>query len=91
MTVTCFILGALNNNKAMMKAKILRKMTSTDSDNNDTSGSNKENVDSNKAAVVIQSRKIKTSWQIWDIMRFVMYKVYTFNFIFRFSRLYGAA
>lgn len=47
-----------------MKAKILRKMTSTDSDNNDTSGSNKENVDSNKAAVVIQSRKIKTSWQI---------------------------
>lgn len=63
-TVTCFILGALNNNKAMMKAKILRKMTSTDSDNNDTSGSNKENVDSNKAAVVIQSRKIKTSWQI---------------------------
>ncbi|KAI8438387.1 hypothetical protein MSG28_010933 [Choristoneura fumiferana] len=45
----------LNNNKAMMKAKILRKMTSTGSDNNDKSGSNKENIDSNKAAVVIQS------------------------------------
>lgn len=39
-----------------MKAKILRKMTSNDSDGNDiNSGSNKENVDSNKAAVVIQS------------------------------------
>ncbi|XP_047984707.1 myosin-IIIb-like isoform X1 [Leguminivora glycinivorella] len=48
--------AALIKNKAMMKAKILRKMTSNDSDSNDTnSGSNKENIDSNKAAVVIQS------------------------------------
>ncbi|XP_061708749.1 myosin-IIIb-like isoform X4 [Cydia pomonella] len=48
--------AALIKNKAMMKAKILRKMTSNDSDGNDiNSGSNKENVDSNKAAVVIQS------------------------------------
>ncbi|XP_049877142.1 myosin-IIIb-like isoform X1 [Pectinophora gossypiella] len=48
--------GALNKNKAMMKAKILRRMTSQeDSDSNETSSSNKENVDSNKAAVIIQS------------------------------------
>lgn len=43
-------------NKAMMKAKMLRRMTSDDSDTNETNG-NKENIDTNKAAVVIQSRK----------------------------------
>lgn len=49
--------GIPNKNKAMMKAKLLRRMTSHDSDDNETSSSNKENVDTNKAAVIIQSRK----------------------------------
>lgn len=51
--------GLPNKNKALMKAKILRRMTSQDSD--DTNGSisaNKENIDTNKAAVIIQSRKL---------------------------------
>ncbi|XP_041975163.1 myosin-IIIb-like isoform X2 [Aricia agestis] len=47
--------GPANKNKAMAKAKALKRMTSDDSDSNDTSSSNKENVHSNKAAVVIQS------------------------------------
>lgn len=42
----------------MMKAKVLRRMTSDDSDSNDLTG-NKENIDTNKAAVVIQSRELK--------------------------------
>ena len=41
----------------MMKAKVLRRMTSDDSDTNETISGNKENIDTNKAAVVIQSRK----------------------------------
>ncbi|GBP22033.1 Myosin-IIIa [Eumeta japonica] len=45
--------GASNRNKAMLKAKILRRMTSEDSNEGDQS--NKENIDCNKAAVVIQS------------------------------------
>lgn len=41
-----------------MKAKILKRMTSQDSDDSKTNSSNKENVDdTNKAAVIIQSRK----------------------------------
>ncbi|XP_072944444.1 myosin-IIIb-like isoform X2 [Epargyreus clarus] len=47
--------GAPNKNKAMIKAKVMRRMTSDDSDSNETSTSNKENIDSNKAAVIIQS------------------------------------
>ncbi|KOB74379.1 putative myosin IIIA [Operophtera brumata] len=39
-------------NKAMMKAKVLRRMTSVDSDSNETHSGNKENIDTNKAAVV---------------------------------------
>nr|QDR51010.1 neither inactivation nor afterpotential C-2 [Manduca sexta] len=45
--------GIPNKNKAMIKAKILRRMTSQDSI--DSGSGNKENVDTNKAAVVIQS------------------------------------
>lgn len=41
----------------MMKAKVLRRMTSDDSDTNEAMSGNKENIDTNKAAVVIQSRK----------------------------------
>ncbi|XP_038208030.1 myosin-IIIb-like isoform X2 [Zerene cesonia] len=44
--------GLLNKNKAMMKAKVLRQMTSDE--NNDRSSNNKENL-SDKAAVIIQS------------------------------------
>lgn len=41
-----------------MKAKVLRRMTSDDSDSNEMHSGNKENIDdTNKAAVVIQSRK----------------------------------
>ncbi|KAL0851257.1 hypothetical protein ABMA28_007093 [Loxostege sticticalis] len=47
--------GVPNKNKAMMKAKVLRRMTSDDSDSNEITSGNKENIDSNKAAVVIQS------------------------------------
>ncbi|CAG9132390.1 unnamed protein product [Plutella xylostella] len=47
--------GAPNKNKAMMKAKLLRRMTSQESDTTETNSGNKENVDTNKAAVVIQS------------------------------------
>lgn len=43
----------------MMKAKVLRRMTSEDSDGNETNSNNKENIDTNRAAVVIQSRKYK--------------------------------
>ncbi|CAB3239895.1 unnamed protein product [Arctia plantaginis] len=46
--------GASNKNKAMLKAKELRRMTSQDSDSSEPS-SNKENIDTNRAAVVIQS------------------------------------
>lgn len=49
--------GVPNKNKALMKAKVLRRMTSDDSDTNETMSGNKENIDTNKAAVVIQSRK----------------------------------
>lgn len=51
------ISGLPLKNKALIKAKILRKMTSEDDDYNDPNSGNKENVDANKAAVVIQSRK----------------------------------
>ncbi|XP_013191306.2 myosin-IIIb [Amyelois transitella] len=44
-----------NKNKALIKAKVLQRMTSDDSDGNETSSGNKENVDTNRAAVVIQS------------------------------------
>lgn len=44
----------LPKNKAMMKAKVLRRMTSNDNDTEISSG-NKENIDNNRAAVVIQS------------------------------------
>ncbi|KAM3967535.1 myosin-IIIb [Aphomia sociella] len=47
--------GASNKNKAMMKAKVLLRMTSDDSDSNETLSANKENIDTNRAAVVIQS------------------------------------
>ncbi|KAJ0182581.1 hypothetical protein K1T71_001950 [Dendrolimus kikuchii] len=48
--------GIPNKNKALMKAKILRRMTSQDSiDTNNSGSGNKENIDTNKAAVVIQS------------------------------------
>ncbi|XP_063899631.1 myosin-IIIa isoform X1 [Helicoverpa armigera] len=47
--------GVPNKNKALMKAKVLRRMTSDDSDTNETMSGNKENIDTNKAAVVIQS------------------------------------
>ncbi|XP_059045349.1 myosin-IIIb-like isoform X2 [Achroia grisella] len=47
--------GMLNKNKAMMKAKVLLRMTSDDSDSNETISGDKENVDTNRAAVVIQS------------------------------------
>ncbi|CAD0194743.1 unnamed protein product [Chrysodeixis includens] len=47
--------GVPNKNKAMMKAKVLRRMTSQDSDTNETSSGNKENIDTARAAVVIQS------------------------------------
>lgn len=53
------VTGGGNKNKAMMKAKVLRRMTSDDSDSNEASSGNKENVDTNKAAVVIQSRKYR--------------------------------
>ncbi|XP_053612596.1 myosin-IIIb-like isoform X2 [Plodia interpunctella] len=43
-----------NKMKALMKAQVLQRMTSDESDSNETSG-NKENVDTNRAAVVIQS------------------------------------
>nr|XP_037866986.1 myosin-IIIb isoform X3 [Bombyx mori] len=47
--------GAPLKNKAMMKAKILRKMTSQDGETNKANSGNKENIDTNRAAVVIQS------------------------------------
>ncbi|XP_052758788.1 myosin-IIIb-like isoform X2 [Galleria mellonella] len=47
--------GMPNKNKAMMKAKVLLRMTSDDSDSNETVFGDKENVDTNRAAVVIQS------------------------------------
>ncbi|XP_022821739.1 myosin-IIIb-like isoform X2 [Spodoptera litura] len=47
--------GVPSKNKAMMKAKVLRRMTSDDSDTNEAMSGNKENIDTNKAAVVIQS------------------------------------
>ncbi|KAJ8735502.1 hypothetical protein PYW07_007122 [Mythimna separata] len=47
--------GVPSKNKAMMKAKVLRRMTSDDSDSNETISGNKENIDTNRAAVVIQS------------------------------------
>lgn len=51
------VTGVPSKNKAMMKAKVLRRMTSDDSDTNEAMSGNKENIDTNKAAVVIQSRK----------------------------------
>ncbi|XP_063839612.1 myosin-IIIb-like isoform X3 [Ostrinia nubilalis] len=47
--------GVPNKNKAMMKAKALRRMTSDDSDSNEIMSGNKENIDTARAAVVIQS------------------------------------
>ncbi|XP_026319847.1 myosin-IIIb-like isoform X2 [Hyposmocoma kahamanoa] len=47
--------GVPNINKAMMKAKVLGRMTSQDDNNDKTNSSNKENIHSNKAAVIIQS------------------------------------
>lgn len=46
--------GASNKNKAMLKAKVLRRMTSEDSDTSEPQF-NKENIDTNKAAIIIQS------------------------------------
>ncbi|XP_068626497.1 myosin-IIIb-like isoform X2 [Battus philenor] len=46
--------GVPIKNKALLKAKLLRTMT-TDNDNNDIKSSNKENIENNEAAVIIQS------------------------------------
>ncbi|KAL4703000.1 hypothetical protein ACJJTC_008778 [Scirpophaga incertulas] len=48
-------LGASKNNKALLKAKVLRRLTSGDDDGTEMNLGNKENIDNNKAAVVIQS------------------------------------
>lgn len=48
----------------MIKANVLRRMTSDDSDSHHAG--NKENIDTNKAAVVIQSRKFIITFFIND-------------------------
>lgn len=50
------IVGVPVKNNIMIP-KVLRRMSTDDSDSNDTSSSNKENVNSTKAAIILQSRK----------------------------------